>query len=215
MNRNSNDSTSTKTLQPMHWVLIVCGMIVLLTIAVLYNQQQQRQTDLKLAQLTATQSQASHSSSSTTTEPSTSADLDMGEDGISMSADPTEAELSTSTSNTKLENLSMQIDSEYHDDQTLSSNPSTYGLKPMQSASADLKSMLPEIDQMLRTHLMEEWGRADRDQVQKRVEGWSQQGNELTYRAAWDSDRYQCTWYVVRWNLTSQQVLQEGYQPCF
>jgi hypothetical protein len=109
----------------------------------------------------------------------------------------------------------MQVDGEYHEDQTLSSNPSTYGLKPMQAASADLKSMLPEIDQMLRSHLMEEWGRADHDQVQKRVEGWSQQGNELTYRAAWDSDRYQCTWYVVRWNLTSQQVLQEGYQPCF
>jgi len=214
MNRNSNDSSSTKTLQPMHWVLIVCGMIVLLTAAVLYNQQQQRQTDLKLAQLAATQSKSSEITS-TTTEPSTPADLDMGEDGISMSADPTEAELSTSTSNAKLENLSMQIDGEYHEDQTLSSNPSTYGLKPMQSASADLKSMLPEIDQMLRTHLMEEWGRADRDQVQKRVEGWSQQGNELTYRAAWDSDRYQCTWYVVRWNLTSQQVLQEGYQPCF
>ncbi|MGB5887940.1 MAG: hypothetical protein WBG77_14685 [Acinetobacter venetianus] len=215
MNRNSNDSSSTKTLQPMHWVLIVCGMIVLLTAAVLYNQHQQRQTDLKLAQLAATQSQASHSSSSTTTEPSTSADLDMGEDGISMSADPTEAELSTSTSNAKLENLTMQIDGEYHEDQTLNSNLSTYGLNPMQSASADLKSMLPEIDQMLRTHLMEAWGRADRDQVQKRVEGWNQQGDELTYRAAWDSDRYQCTWYVVRWNLGSQQVLQEGYQPCF
>lgn len=214
MNRNSNDSTSTKTLQPMHWVLIVCGMIVLLTAAVLYNQQQQRQTDLKLAQLAATQSKSSEITS-TTTEPSTPADLDMGEDGISMSADPTEAELSTSTSNAKLENLSMQIDGEYHEDQTLNSNPSTYGLKPMQAASADLKSMLPEIDQMLRTHLMEEWGRADRDQVQKRVEGWNQQGDELTYRAAWDSDRYQCTWYVVRWNLSSQQVLQEGYQPCF
>ena len=214
MNRNSNDSSSTKTLQPMHWVLIVCGMIVLLTAAVLYNQQQQRQTDLKLAQLAATQSKSSEITS-TTTEPSTPADLDMGEDGISMSADPTEAELSTSTSNAKLENLSMQIDGEYHEDQTLNSNPSTYGLKPMQAASADLKSMLPEIDQMLRTHLMEEWGRADRDQVQKRVEGWNQQGDELTYRAAWDSDRYQCTWYVVRWNLSSQQVLQEGYQPCF
>ena len=214
MNRNSNDSSSTKTLQPMHWVLIVCGMIVLLTAAVLYNQQQQRQTDLKLAQLAATQSKSSEITS-TTTEPSTPADLDMGEDGISMSADPTEAELSTSTSNAKLENLSMQIDGEYHEDQTLNSNPSTYGLKPMQAASADLKSMLPEIDQMLRTHLMEEWGRADRDQVQKRVEGWNQQGDELTYRAAWDSDRYQCTWYVVRWNLTSQQVLHEGYQPCF
>lgn len=214
MNRNSNDSSSTKTLQPMHWVLIVCGMIVLLTAAVLYNQQQQRQTDLKLAQLAATQSKSSEITS-TTTEPSTPADLDMGEDGITMSADPTEAELSTSTSNAKLENLSMQIDGEYHEDQTLNSNPSTYGLKPMQAASADLKSMLPEIDQMLRTHLMEEWGRADRDQVQKRVEGWNQQGDELTYRAAWDSDRYQCTWYVVRWNLSSQQVLQEGYQPCF
>lgn len=214
MNRNSNDSTSTKSLQPMHWVLIVCGMIVLLTAAVLYNQHQQRQTDLKLAQLAAAQSKSSEITS-TTTEPSTSADLDMGEDGISMSTDPTEAEPSTSTSNANLKNLSMQIDGEYHDDQTLSSNPSTYGLKPMQSASADLKSMLPEIDQMLRTHLMEAWGRADRDQVQKRVEGWSQQGNELTYRAAWDSDRYQCTWYVVRWNLSSQQVLQEGYQPCF
>lgn len=214
MNRNSNDSSSTKTLQPMHWVLIVCGMIVLLTAAVLYNQHQQRQTDLKLAQLAATQSKSSEITS-TTTEPSTPADLDMGEDGISMGTDATETEPSTSTSNTDLENLSMQIDGEYHDDQTLSSNPSTYGLKPMQSASADLKSMLPEIDQMLRTHLMEEWGRADRDQVQKRVEGWSQQGDELTYRAAWDSDRYQCTWYVVRWNLTSQQVLQEGYQPCF
>ncbi len=132
-----------------------------------------------------------------------------------MSTGPTEAESSTSTGNAERQQLSMQVDGEYHEDQTLSSNPSTYGLKPMQSASADLKSMLPEIDQMLRTHLMEEWGRADRDQVQKRVEGWSKQGNELTYRAAWDSDRYQCTWYVVRWNLSSQQVLQEGYQPCF
>lgn len=214
MNRNSNDSSSTKTLQPMHWVLIVCGMIVLLTAAVLYNQHQQRQTDLKLAQLAAAQSKSSEITS-TTTEPSTSADLDMGEAGISMSTDPTEAEPSTSTSNANIKNLSMQIDGEYHDDQTLSSNPSTYGLKPMQSASADLKSMLPEIDQMLRAHLMEAWGRADRDQVQKRVEGWNQQGDELTYRAAWDSDRYQCTWYVVRWSLTSQQVLQEGYQPCF
>ncbi len=215
MNRNSTDLTSTKTLQPMHWVLIVCGMIVLLTVAVLYNQQQQRQTDLKLAQLAATQSQASHSSTATTTEPSTSADLDMGEYGISMSTDFVEAESSTSTGNAERQQLSMQVDGEYHEDQTLSSNPSTYGLKPIQAASADLKSMLPEIDQMLRSHLMEEWGRADRDQVQKRVEGWNQQGNELTYRAAWDSDRYQCTWYVVRWNLTSQQVLQEGYQPCF
>ncbi|HGH3620886.1 MULTISPECIES: hypothetical protein [Acinetobacter] len=215
MNRNSTDSSLTKTLQPMHWVLIVCGMIVLLTVAVLYNQQQQRQTDLKLAQLAATQSQASHSSTATTTEPSTSADLDMGEDGISMSTDFVEAESSTSTGNAERQQLSMQVDGEYHEDQTLSSNPSTYGLKPIQAASADLKSMLPEIDQMLRSHLMEEWGRADRDQVQKRVEGWNQQGNELTYRAAWDSDRYQCTWYVVRWNLTSQQVLQEGYQPCF
>lgn len=215
MNRNSTDSSLTKTLQPMHWVLIVCGMIVLLTVAVLYNQQQQRQTDLKLAQLAATQSQASHSSTATTTEPSTSADLDMGEDGISMSTDFVEAESSTSTGNAERQQLSMQVDGEYHEDQTLSSNPSTYGLKPIQAASADLKSMLPEIDQMLRTHLMEEWGRADRDQVQKRVEGWNQQGDELTYRAAWDSDRYQCTWYVVRWNLTSQQVLQEGYQPCF
>ncbi|WP_312105990.1 hypothetical protein [Acinetobacter venetianus] len=214
MNRNSNDSTSTKSLQPMHWVLIVCGMIVLLTAAVLYNQHQQRQTDLKLAQLAATQSKSSEITS-TTTEPSTPVDLDMGKDGISMSTAPTEAKPSASTSNANLENLSMQIDGEYHEDQTLSSNPSTYGLKPMQSASADLKSMLPEIDQMLRTHLMEAWGRADRDQVQKRVEGWNQQGDELTYRAAWDSDRYQCTWYVVRWNLTSQQVLQEGYQPCF
>ncbi len=215
MNRNSTDSSSTKTLQPMHWVLIVCGMIVLLTAAVLYNQQQQRQTDLQLAQLAAAQSKSSDSSSTTTTEPSASTDLDMGEDGISMSTDATTAEPSTLTGNTDLENLSMQVDGEYHEDQTLSSNPSTYGLKPIQAASADLKSMLPEIDQMLRSHLMEEWGRADRDQVQKRVEGWSQQGDELTYRAAWDSDRYQCTWYMVRWNLSSQQVLQEGYQPCF
>jgi len=90
MNRNSNDSTSTKSLQPMHWVLIVCGMIVLLTAAVLYNQHQQRQTDLKLAQLAATQSKSSEITS-TTTEPSTPVDLDMGKDGISMSTAPTEA----------------------------------------------------------------------------------------------------------------------------
>ena len=138
MNRNSTDLTSTKTLQPMHWVLIVCGMIVLLTAAVLYNQHQQRQTDLKLAQLAATQSQASHSSSSTTIEPS-SADLDMGEDGISMSTDATEAEPSASMGNANLKILACRSMAN-----TTTSNLEFqsvhFGLKPMQSASADLKT---------------------------------------------------------------------------
>ncbi len=90
-----------------------------------------------------------------------------------------------------------------------------YGLKPIKSAPADLKSTIPNIDQMLASHLMNVWGRSSPDQVSKRVEGWSQQGNTMTYRTAWDSDRYQCTWYVVSWDKNSNQVLHEGYQPCF
>ncbi|MDX8161021.1 hypothetical protein [Acinetobacter pittii] len=116
---------------------------------------------------------------------------------------------------TSLGNLSSEVDGEYHEGKTLSSNASRYGLKPIKSAPADLKSTIPNIDQMLASHLMNVWGRSSPDQVSKRVEGWSQQGNTMTYRTAWDSDRYQCTWYVVSWDKNSNQVLHEGYQPCF
>ncbi|MBC3641008.1 hypothetical protein H8J56_28030, partial [Klebsiella sp. Kps] len=75
-----------------------------------------------------------------------------------------------------------EVDGEYHEGKTLSSNASRYGLKPIKSAPADLKSTIPNIDQMLASHLMNVWGRSSPDQVSKRVEGWSQQGNTMTYR---------------------------------
>ena len=137
----------------------------------------------------------------------------MNDDGVAGAIAAVEE--AKASQNSATEHLTMQIDSEYHEGKTLSSNASKYGLKPIKTAPADLKATIPSIDQMLASHLIDVWGRSSPDQVAKRVEGWSQQGNSITYRVAWDSDRFQCTWYVVRWNQSNNQVLNEGYKPCF
>lgn len=211
--------------------LVLC-IAVLGLAAYLFNQQQQRQADLQLAQLALEQSKVqnqttaqSHAASEPidqglsgieglTEDPMTqTAHLEVGADEVAGALAAVETAKATQSKAT--EQLSQTIDTEYHEGKTLSSSASKYGLKPMKSASAELKATVQEIDQMMATHLIEVWGRSNPDQVAKRVEGWSQQGNSITYRVAWDSDRYQCTWYVVRWNKSDNQVLSEGYQPCF
>lgn len=213
-----------KTSGLIAFVLCIIGIV---SGTYLLNQHLQRKAELQLAQLAIEQTKAQKTQTADVAQASTeSAEQDLTEDAttqtanLAVSADDVAGALAAveeakSSQNSATEHLTMQIDSEYHEGKTLSSNVAKYGLKPIKTAPAGLKATVPSIDQMLASHLIDVWGRSSPDQVAKRVEGWSQQGNNITYRAAWDSDRYQCTWYVVRWNQSSNQVLSEGYQPCF
>ncbi|QNX86610.1 FtsB/FtsL family cell division protein [Acinetobacter seifertii] len=225
-----NNVNSTQKIPPLYWLLTVIVMVVLIAGGILFNQHQKRQTELQLAQIALEQSKLQNQSSSTqaVSEP---AESDFT--GIeSMVEDPDSKPAASQfeddvvagaiaavdqakAQDTSIDHLSSEVDAEYHEGKTLSSNASRYGLKPIKSAPANLKATIPNIDRMLASHLIDVWGRSGPDQVAKRVDGWSQQGNTITYRAAWDSDRYQCTWYVVSWDKNSNQVLKEGYQPCF
>lgn len=230
MNMIKNNVNSTPKIPPLYWLLTIVIMVVLIAGGVLFNQHQKRQNELQLAQLALEQSKV-HVQTSSTQAVSEPAKSDFT--GIESMVEATESKAANSQAedevvagaiaavdkakaqDTSIGHLSSEVDVEYHEGKTLSSNASSYGLKPIKSASADLKATIPTIDEMLTSHLMNAWGRSGPDQVDKRVEGWSQQGNTMTYRAAWDSDRYQCTWYVVSWDKNSNQVLKEGYQPCF
>ncbi|MBN6520684.1 hypothetical protein JZM35_08620 [Acinetobacter pittii] len=225
-----NNVNSTKKIPPLYWLITVVMMIVFIIGGILFNQHQKQQTELKLAQLALEQSKLQNQSSS---KQAALEHVESGFTGIESMVEKPETQSANSQAedeavagaiaavdqakaqDTSLGNLSSEVDAEYHEGKTLSSNISRYGLKPIKSASADLKATISTIDQMLASHLMNVWGRSGPDQVAKRVEGWSQQGNTMTYRAAWDSDRYQCTWYVVSWDKNNNQVLKEGYQPCF
>lgn len=230
MNMTNNNVNSTKKNPPLYWLLTAVMMVVLILGGILFNQHQNRKIELQLAQLALEQSKLQNQSSlnQAASEPAES-----GFTGIESMVEDPETKLANSQAedeavagaiaavdqakaqDTSIAHLSSEVDAEYHEGKTLSSNASRYGLKPIKSAPADLKATIPTIDQMLASHLMNVWGRSGPDQVAKRVEGWSQQGNTMTYRAAWDSDRYQCTWYVVSWDKNSNQVLKEGYKPCF
>ncbi|WP_416232083.1 MULTISPECIES: hypothetical protein [Acinetobacter] len=195
-------------------------MILLLAAGILFNQHQQRQTDLKLAQLALEQSKLQSQTASSSQASSATIEGEISDlDDLTTTTEPSVTESKVSTVSTALDSnladLSMTVDQQYHEDKTLSSNPSSYGLKPMKSAPEDLKAIVAEINPMLRAHLMDEWGRASADQLAKRVDGWTEQADSLTYRTAWDSDRYQCTWYVVRWDKRNNQILNQGYLPCF
>lgn len=228
--KNTTQALATKP----YWKIISVILVLVMIGAYLFNQHLQRKAELQLAQLAVeqakTQSQTSEmiqaSSEPTESEEGLSgiqglsidpekqiANLTINDDGVAGAIAAVEEAKASQGSAT--EHLTMQIDSEYHEGKTLSSNASKYGLKPIKTAPADLKATIPSIDQMLASHLIDVWGRSSPDQVAKRVEGWSQQGNSITYRVAWDSDRFQCTWYVVQWNQSNNQVLSEGYKPCF
>jgi hypothetical protein len=208
-------------------VALILFIVVMVLGTYLFNQHLQRKANLELAQLAVEQTKAQKTQTAdiaqSASEPT---DQDLTEDAttqtphVAVSADEIAGALAVveearASQNSATEHLTMQIDSEYHEGKTLSSNASKYGLKPIKTAPADLKATISSIDQMLASHLIDVWGRSSPDQVAKRVEGWSQQGNSITYRVAWDSDRFQCTWYVVRWNQSNNQVLSEGYKPCF
>ncbi|MGR2919502.1 hypothetical protein [Acinetobacter sp. 1125_18A] len=220
------NTTQSPTPKP-YWKIIGVVLVLVIIGAYLLNQHLQRKAELQLAQLAVEQTKAQKTQTADVAQVSSeSADQTLPEDATTQTEHlgPSEddvagalavVEEAKSSQNSATEHLTMQIDSEYHDGKTLSSNAAKYGLKPIKTAPADLKATVSSIDQMLASHLMEVWGRSSPDQVAKRVEGWSQQGNSITYRAAWDSDRYQCTWYVVRWNQNNNQVLSEGYKPCF
>lgn len=221
-------TNTTQIPAPKPYWKIICVVLILVVIgAYLLNQHLQRKAELQLAQLAIEQTKAQKTQTADVAQASTEPDdQDLSEDATTQTEHlgPSEDEVAgavaaveaaKATQNSVTEHLTMQIDSEYHDGKTLSSNAAKYGLKPIKTAPADLKATIPSIDQMLASHLIDVWGRSSLDQVAKRVEGWSQQGNSITYRAAWDSDRYQCTWYVVRWNKSNNQVLSEGYKPCF
>lgn len=225
-----NNVNSTKKIPPLYWLLTVVMMIVFIIGGILFNQHQKRQTELQLAQLALEQSKLQNQSSS---KQAASEPVESGFTGIESMVEKPETKSPSSQAedegvagaiaavdqakaqDTSIGHLSSEVDAEYHEGKTLSSNASRYGLKPIKSAPADLKATIPNIDQMLASHLMNVWGRSGPDQLAKRVDGWSQHGNTITYRAAWDSDRYQCAWYVVSWDKNSNQVLKEGYQPCF
>ncbi|MEM9994417.1 MAG: hypothetical protein AAGE79_09825 [Acinetobacter pittii] len=225
-----NNVNSAQKIPSLYWLLTVVVMVMLIAGGILFNQHQKRQTELQLAQLALEQSKLQNQSSS---KQAASEPTESGFAGIESMAENPETQSPNSQAedeavagaiaavenakaqDTSIGHLSSEVDAEYHEGKTLSSNASSYGLKPIKSASADLKATIPNIDQMLAEHLMNVWGRSGPDQVAKRVDGWSQQGNTITYRAAWDSDRYQCTWYVVSWDKNSNQVLKEGYKPCF
>ena len=210
-----------------YWKIIGVVLVLVIIGAYLLNQHLQRKAELQLAQLAVEQTKAQKTQTADVAQASSeSADQNLTEDATIQTEHlgPSEddvagavaaVEAAKATQNSATEHLSMQIDSEYHEGKTLSSNAAKYGLKPIKTAPAGLKATVPSIDQMLASHLIDVWGRSSPDQVAKRVEGWSQQGNSITYRAAWDSDRYQCTWYVVSWNQSNNQVLSEGYKPCF
>ena len=220
------NSTQSSTPKP-YWKIIGVILVLVIIGAYLLNQHLQRKAELQLAQLAIEQTKAQKTQTADVAQASSeSVDQDLTEDAtthtanLAVSADDVAGALAAveeakSSQNSATEHLTMQIDSEYHEGKTLSSNAAKYGLKPIKTAPADLKATVSSIDQMLASHLIDVWGRSSPDQVAKRVEGWSQQGNSITYRAAWDSDRYQCTWYVVRWNQSNNQVLSEGYKPCF
>lgn len=209
-----------------YWKIIGVVLVLVIIGAYLLNQHLQRKAELQLAQLAVEQTKAQKTQTADVTRASSeSVDKALPEDTTQTEhLGPSEDDIAgalavveeaKSSQNSATEHLSMQIDSEYHEGKTLSSNAAKYGLKPIKTAPPDLKATVPSIDQMLASHLMDVWGRSSPDQLAKRVEGWSQQGNSITYRAAWDSDRYQCTWYVVSWNQSNNQVLSEGYKPCF
>ena len=126
-----------------------------------------------------------------------------------------ETEAMVKAQNAANDHLGTEIDSEFHPEKTLNTKPSHYGLRSIKLAPVALKQKVNEIDQMLIPHLMEVWGRSRSDQIAKEVEGWQEEGDILTYRTAWGSDRYQCTWYVLQWNKYTQQLIDEGYMPCF
>lgn len=220
-------------LKTSHVVMLMTLLVVIALAAFLFNQQQQRKTDIELEQLALEQSKVQHQimdhtqAASEPMEPKLS-----GIEGLTEDRETQTAHLDVSTDDVAgalaavdsakasqkaaaTERLSMNIDAEYHDGKTLSSKLSRYGLKPIQSAPADIRSTVADIDLMLASHLMEVWGRSAPDQIAKRLEGWSEHGNTITYRTAWDSDRYQCTWYVVQWNKHTDELLNEGYKPCF
>ena len=210
-----------------YWKIIGVVLVLVIIGAYLLNQHLQRNAELQLAQLAIEQTKAQKTQTADVVQASTeSAEQDLTEDAttqtanLAVSADDVAGALAAveeakSSQNSAIEHLTMQVDSEYHEGKTLSSNAAKYGLKPIKTAPAGIKATVPSIDQMLASHLIDVWGRSSPDQVAKRVEGWSQQGNNITYLAAWDSDRYQCTWYVVSWNHSNNQVLSEGYKPCF
>jgi len=213
-------------------ILGLCVAVIVIVVAVLFNQQQ-RKTDIELAQLALEQSKVQHQTAdlvkaaSEPTEPKLSGIDGLTEDSetktahLEVSADDVAGALAAvdsakaSQKAAATERLSYDVDAEYHDGKTLSTKLSRYSLKPIQSAPADLRTTVADIDVMLVSHLMEVWGRSAPDLVAKRLEGWSEQGNTITYRTAWDSDRYQCTWYVVQWNKHTDEVINEGYKPCF
>lgn len=220
-------------LKTSHVVMLISLLIVIALTAFLFNQQQQRKTDLELAQLALEQSKVQHKTTdhaqavSEPMEPKLSGIEGLTEDPetqtahLEVSADDVAGALAAvdsakaSQKVAATERLSYDVDAEYHDGKTLSSKLSRYGLKPIQSAPADLRTTVADIDLILASHLMEVWGRSAPDQIAKRLEGWSEQGNTITYRTAWDSVRSQCTWYVVQWNKSTDAVINEGYKPCF
>lgn len=220
---NTNQSPTPKP----YWKIIGVVLVLVIIGAYLFNQHLQRKAELQLAQLAIEQTKAQKTQTADVAQVSSEpADQALPEDATTqtellgpseddVAGAVTAVEAAKAIQNSAAEHLTMQVDSEYHEGKTLSSNASKYGLKPMKTAPAGLKATVSSIDQMLVSHLIDVWGRSSPDQVAKRVEGWSQQGNRITYRAAWDSDRYQCTWYVVSWNQSNNQVLGEGYKPCF
>ncbi|WP_332606101.1 hypothetical protein [Acinetobacter sp. ESBL14] len=219
-------------LKTSHVVMLMTLLVVIALATFLFNQQQQRKADIELAQLALEQSKVQHQTADHAKAASESMESKLsGIEGLTKDPETQTAHLEVSADDVAgalaavdsakasqkaaAERLSYDVDAEYHDGKTLSTKLSRYGLKPIQSAPADLRTTVADIDLMLASHLMDAWGRSAPDQVAKRLEGWSEQGNTITYRTVWDSDRSQCTWYVVQWNKSTDAVINEGYKPCF
>lgn len=216
----SNSDSIQPSFWLRYWPVILLIIVLLLVGAYLFNQHQQREADLKLAELALEKSktqdvtgqeQVQHDTDqialSTSTQNTADLKAQTNDESIQVESEKSKVKL-------ELSKLSGQIDNNYHD-KTLNTNLSNYGLQAISTAPASLKSLVKQLDRTLQPHLMSVWGRASSDQVAKQLEGWSEDGNSISYYTAWDSDRSQCTWYVVQWNKNNHSVTKEGYLPCF
>lgn len=216
----SNSDSIQPSFWLRYWPVILLIIVLLLIGAYLFNQHQQREADLKLAELALEKSktqdvtgqeEVQHDTDQVALSTSTqnTADLKAQTNGESIQVESEKSKVKL-----ELSKLSGQIDNNYHD-QMLTTDLSNYGLQAISTAPASLKSLVKQLDRTLQLHLMSVWGRASSDQVAKQLEGWSEDGNSISYYTAWDSDRSQCTWYVVQWNKNNHSVTKEGYLPCF
>ena len=133
-----------------YWKIIGVVLVLVIIGAYLLNQHLQRKAELQLAQLAIEQTKAQKTQTADVVQASTeSADQALPEDATTQTEHlgPSEDDIAgalavveeaKSSQNSATEHLTMQVDSEYHEGKTLSSNAAKYGLKPINTSPAGL-----------------------------------------------------------------------------